>query len=75
MKRSRTLTAFDTWCRGLDRDDLISVRSRLIAMMQMTERHLQVHQDHDPHRWDSCLLFWPALGISLATAISYLNWY
>lgn len=74
MKRSRTLAAFDTWCQGLERDDLISVRSRLIAMMQLTDRHLEDHRQADPHQWDSCFVFWPAVGIFAATAVSVWNW-
>lgn len=75
MKRkTHSVAAFDAWCSTLDRTDLIKVKCRLIDLLSVADAHIEPHRKADSHQWDSCFVFWPAVGISLATAISFWNW-
>lgn len=75
MKRkTHSVAAFDAWCSTLDRTDLIKVKCRLIDLLSVADAHIEPHRQADPHQWDSCFVFWPAVGIFLATAVTYFNW-
>lgn len=75
MKRkTRSVAAFDAWCSTLERTDLIKVKCRLIDMLSVADKHIEPHRQADPQQWDSCFVFWPAVGIIAASAISAWNW-
>lgn len=73
-RKTRSVAAFDAWCSTLDRTDLIKVKCRLIDLLSVADKHIEPQRQADPYQWDSCLVFWPAIGICLATGISYWNW-